>query len=311
VIERTLRALTAGLVVVAAITLAADSRAAFAVGVLRRDGIVLPFAFFDGKRWSAPWPPPDRDLAVPIDLRAVPRRWWGGGAPLDRWDLDLPRENQSARVVQPDWVDVHCARYIGLRTDYQPAAPAPPRTEQPYPKDGLAISPPHDVERIEIVAPDASELRALLPIVQTSFNDAEREVESRYGHPIKRRAREGVAPTIEAVYAHGDTPRIYYIEATRRYRQLGQASDECTGIASGTGWFVRDGNGARALTMVVDLLNCDRHAASYMLPLGVLRLDNRLYWLAQFAGWDHERYVVLEVKKKTVEVIVNRWAGAC
>jgi hypothetical protein len=48
-----------------------------------------------------------------------------------------------------------------------------------------------------------------------------------------------------------------------------------------------------------------------MLPLGVVRLDTRLYWLAQFAGWDHERYVVLEVKKKIVEVIVNRWAGAC
>jgi hypothetical protein len=306
-----MRALSAGLAVIATIGLAADSRIAFAVGVLRRDGIVLPFAVFDGKRWSAPWAPPDRDLAVPIDLRAVPRRWWGVGAPLDVWTLNLARGTQIARVVQPDWVDVHCARYIGLRTDYQAAAPVPPRSEQPYPKDGLAISPPHDVEPVEIVTPDANELRTLLPLVQSSFNEAERHVESRYGHPIKRRAREGLMPTIEAVYAYGDTRRIYYIEATRSYRQLGQASGECAGIGSGTGWFVRDGSGARALTMVVDLLNCDREAASYMLPLGVVRLDNRLYWLAQFSGWDHERYVVLEVKQKAVEVIVNRWGGAC
>jgi hypothetical protein len=310
-VGQAVRALAVGVVVPWAIAVAADSRTAFAVGVLRRDGIVLPFAVFDGKRWSAPWPPPNRDLPIPIDVRAVPRRWWGMDAPLERWDVSLAGGTQTARVVQPDWVDIDCARYIGLRTDYRSALAAPPRSEQPYPKDGLAISPPHDVERIEVVPPDANELRALLRVVHSSFNDAERQVESRYGHPIKRRAREGVAPTIEAVYAYGDTPRIYYIEATRAYRELGQTSGECAAVGSGTGWFVRDPGGARALTMVVDVLNCDRQSASYMLPLGVVRLDNRTYWLAQFAGWDHERYVVLEVKPKTVEVIVNRWAGAC
>lgn len=310
-IDRTVRALATGVVVLSTIAVAADSRTAFAVGVLRRDGVVLPFAVFDGKRWSAPWPPPNRDLPIPIDVRAVPRRWWGVDAPLERWDVNLAQGTQIARVVQPDWVDIHCSRYIGLRTDYQPVAPAPPRSEQPYPKDGLAISPAHEVERIEVVPPDANEVRALLPVVQSSFNEAERQVENRYGHPIKRRAREGVVPTIEAVYAYGDMPRIYYIEATRAYRQLGQASGECASIGSGTGWFIRDASGVRSLTMVVDLLNCDRQSASYMLPLGVLRLDNRTYWLAQFSGWDHERYVVLEVKPKTVEVIVNRWAGAC
>jgi hypothetical protein len=311
VIERTFRALAAVAVAAATVALAADARTAFAVGVLRRDGIVLPFAVFDGKHWTAPWPPPDRDLTVPIDLRAVPRRWWGVRAPLERWDLVVQSGTQTVRVVQPDWVDVHCARYVGLRTDYQPPAPAPPPSEQPYPKDGLAISPPHDVERVEIVAPDANELRALLLLLQTSFNEAERQVENHYGHPITRRAREGLMPTIEAAYAYGDTPRIYYIEATRHYRRLGQGSGECTGIGSGTGWFVRDAAGARMLTMAVDLLNCEREAASYMLPLGVIRADKRIYWLAQFSGWDHERYVVLEVKKNAVEVIVNRWGGAC
>jgi hypothetical protein len=48
-----------------------------------------------------------------------------------------------------------------------------------------------------------------------------------------------------------------------------------------------------------------------MLPLGVMRLNDRVYWLAQFSGFDHERYVVLEVKDKSVEVIINSWGGAC
>jgi hypothetical protein len=147
--------------------------------------------------------------------------------------------------------------------------------------------------------------------VQTSFNEAEREVESRFGHPITRRAREGVAPALEAIYAYGDSRRVYYVEAIRRYRRLGQSLDDCAGIGSGTGWFVRDAGGVRALTMVVDVLNCEREAASYMLPLGVLKLNDHLYWLAQFSGWGHERYVVLDVKKKTVEVVINKWGGAC
>jgi hypothetical protein len=48
-----------------------------------------------------------------------------------------------------------------------------------------------------------------------------------------------------------------------------------------------------------------------MLPLGAFSLDDRLFWLAQFSGWDHERYVVLEIKDKRVDVIVNSWGGAC
>ena len=305
------RASTAALVVAAAVAALADSRGGFAVGVMRRDGVVLPFAVYDGKRWSAPWPAPTGDLTVPIDVRAVPKRWWGLDSVLETWDLVLTRGTRAVRVVQPDWVDVHCARYVGLRTDYQPSQPAPPPIVQPYPKDGLAVSPPHPVEPIEIVSLASNEIRALLPVVHTSFNDAEREVEVEYGHPIVRRAREGVEPTVEAIYAYGDNPRVYYVEATRQYRRLGQSNDECTAIGSGTGWFVRDAAGVRALTMVVDVLNCKREAGSYMLPLGVLKLNDRVYWLAQFAGWGHERYVVLEVKKKSVEVVINKWGGAC
>jgi len=304
-------ALTAGIVAIAAAALFADSGDAFAVGVMRRDGIVLPFAVFNGKRWSAPWPTPTSDLTVPIDLRAVPKRWWGLGTILDRWDLIVPDGARTVHVVQPDWVDIHCARYIGLRTDYQSSLPPPPRMVQPYPKVGLVVSPSHAIEAIEILSSASNEVRAILPVLQASFNDAEREVESRFGHPITRRAREGVAPTIEAMYAYGDSPRLYYIEATRPYRRLGQGIGDCTAIGSGTGWFVRDASGIRALTMVVDVLNCDREAGSYMLPLGVVKVADHLYWLAQFSGWGHERYVVLDVKKKSVEVVINKWGGAC
>ena len=286
-------------------------RGAFGIGVLRRDGVVVPFASFDGKRWSSPWPPPNLELTVPIDLRAVPSRWWGPTRALESWQAWTAANPLTLRVVQPDWVDVHCVRQIGLRTDYLPPRPPPPRTEQPYPKDGLAVSPPQPVERAEIVPSSAEEVRSFTAALTQAFNQAERLVEERYSHPVTRRAREGVEPTIEAVYAVGSTPRVYYVEASRSYRQLGQPVQECEALTFGTGWFVRDEAGVRPLKMAVDLLPCDRLGASYMLPLGVMRFGARLFWIAQFSGWDHERFVVIEIKSKTVEVAVNAWGGGC
>ena len=128
---------------------------------------------------------------------------------------------------------------------------------------------------------------------------------------MTRRAREGREPDIEAIYAVSEHPRIYYVEASRRYRRLGQRADECGAMAFGTGWFSRDGDRVAALEMAVDLLGCDRAGASYMLPLGAIRVANRLFWIAQFSGWDHERYAVIEVKPKTVEAVLSVWGGSC
>jgi hypothetical protein len=251
------------------------------------------------------------ELTVPISLSGVPTRWWGPTRPLESWEASTAAGPRALRVVQPDWVDVHCQRQIALRTDYTPDQPAPPHTVQPYPKDGLAVSPPQPFERVEIVSPSAAEVQSFTPVLQEAFNQAERIVESRYSHPITKRRREGVAPAFEAVYAFGTMPRVYYVEAQRSYRYLGQSVNECEALAFGTGWFVRDASGVRSLTMAVDLLPCDRSGGSYMLPLGVIRLAGRLFWIAQFSGWDHERFVVVEVKPKSVDVVVNVWGGGC
>jgi hypothetical protein len=295
---------------------AADAASdAFAVGVLRRDGVIVPFAAFDGKRWSNAWPPPALDLTVPIGVRAVPSKWWGPAKkPLESWQALLAPTADAWRtlnVVQPDWVEAHCERQIGLRTDYVPAAVVPPRTTRPYPKDGVAVSPPHAVEPIAIVPPLGPDAQSLTSALLDAFNRSERVLEDRYGHSVKRRAREGVVPAVEAVYAFGDERRVYYVEATRPYRELGQTGRDCTSMAFGTGWFVREAGQVRSLLTVVDLLSCDRAGASYMLPLGAVRIGGRLFWLAQFSGWDHERFAVLEIKAKTVEAVLSVWGGGC
>ena len=298
------------LLIVSLAAAAADS-APFTVGALRRDGVIIPFAAYDGKRWASRWPPPSRDESVPISVSSVPGRWWGPAGARENWQAWIvgeTREVPPLKVVQPDVVDVHCTRQIGLRTDYRPADVPPPPLEQPYPKDGLVVSPPQTVERIQILRPLSAELAPLQPILTETFNRAERDTASRFRHPVREKQREQHEPEIEAAYAFGDSPRVYYVESIRAYRTIGER--ECT-IAFGTGWFVRDGATFRAIEMTVDVLPCDKYGATYMLPFGVMRLNGKVYWLAQYSGWDHERFVVVEIKPKQVEAVVNAWGGGC
>jgi hypothetical protein len=210
-------------------------------------------------------------------------------------------------VTEPGWVDAHCARQVALKTDYRSDEPPPPPTEQPYPKDGLAVSPPQPVEQIEIV-PQA-DAAAVSSGLRDRFNAAELETAREYGHPIPRRAREAVVPDVEALYAFGETPRAQYVEASRVYRKVGDQG--CRAIAFGTGWLLRNGDKTKWLDMAVDVLRCDRYGATYMLPLGALRIGGRTFWIAQYSGWDHERYVVVEVKRDRVEAVVSRSGGSC
>jgi hypothetical protein len=299
-----------GLVVMVVLITADAPDAAFTVGVLRRDGIVVPFATYDGRRWSSHWPRPAIELTVPTDLRSVPAGWWGPTGPLASWEAwSGTEEPRPIQVTQPDWIDTHCVRQIGLRTDYRAGQFPPSPTEQPYPKDGLAISPPQPIERVQSLAPGSEDAGGMMAVLHDAFNGAERKTARKFDHPIKTGDRERIAPTVEALYAHGHEPRVYYVESEREYMK--PATRECALVAFGTGWLVRQNGRFRPLSLVVDVLNCDRLGASYMMPLGVARLGTRVFWLAQFSGWDHERYVVIEPRAATVDAVVSVWGGGC
>ena len=145
-----------------------------------------------------------------------------------------------------------------------------------------------------------------------AFNKAERDVENSYGHPVARRAREGRAPDIEAVYAVGDHPRFYYVEATRRYRLLGQTIDDCEAVGFGTGWFAREGSQVRSLE-IGRRPACRATAAA---PATCCR-SARCAWpescsgSRSFPAGIDERYVVVEIKPKTVAAVINVWGGSC
>jgi hypothetical protein len=127
VTTNTARIVTAGALLLAlggALAAAGPPRGAFGAAVLRRDGVIIPFAVFDGKRWTSHWPLADVEALVPITIRDVPSAWWGPARALETWQAWIGGEAHSLRIAQLDWVSVHCVRQIGLRSDYKAAVPA-------------------------------------------------------------------------------------------------------------------------------------------------------------------------------------------
>jgi hypothetical protein len=285
----------------------------FGIGVLRRDGIVIPFADFDGKRWLENWPHAGQSVDVPVNVRSVPARWWGKAGPHDAWQVWTRSEGPATvRVRQPDWVPVHCMRQIGLRTDYLSAEPPPDLGTAPFPKDGLAVWPPQRIEKIDILPAGQLSPQAVVDAFNAAENTAKHyERGQAVRLPSDRNKRESIPANIEAIYAAGDPTgqRVYYFEMSRQYAFRGV---ECPLVTFGAGWFVREGaTGLRKLRFDVDVVDCERYGLLYMLPLGAMTLANRFYWIAQWSGWDYEEYGVVEIKKKSVEDVIQVIGGRC
>ncbi len=164
---------------------------------------------------------------------------------------------------------------------------------------------------IEILPADGPDAGTLVRPVTTALNSKEREFDNGSGHSMPRRLREAITPTIEAAYAYGSAPRMYYVEASRSYRQSEDAGAECGVVAFANSWLIRDDTGLRATRMDVTLMPCDREAASYMLPLAALRLSTRVFWIVQFSGWNDEYFDVIEPTAKAVDVALKVWGGGC
>lgn len=295
------------------------------LGVMREDGILLPFAAFDGRRWSTPWPStiggPGGPRDLPATLDAIPAGWWGRDVPA-QWRL-WPRGSHAGapvRLIAPAMTLVGEARRLGLRTDYR--APAPlfvPPFELPFPKAGLAVGGDAEIEPVAVVSRHAREFQLIGERLRPAFDAAEKRaidlVASRTGwrHPFNAKARAGIVPEMEAWYTAALAPAgavASYVEAVKKYPLLPE--DGGCGLESViTGWVHREKDDERPrpeLTAVITY--CDRARASYMLPFGQLRRGGRTYWVYQMSGQDHEWYVVAEVTPGRSRLQAEYFAGS-
>jgi hypothetical protein len=294
-----------------------DESTPFVLGVLRRDGIVSPFAVFDGKNWTAPWPTDLRSLELPIGLESVPRKWWGKGGAVSQMTAWVDGVNRGTlRLTRPAMVRLMCASRLGLSSDYRSPQPAPPPDVQPYPKDGLAVSGVQRVEPIDVMSPASSEWAPAAGLLLEPFDKAEQAAIDGFRgwqHPVRRVERGKVPVELEAMYrAPMDRPGwvAYYVEAIKRYPP-GPDDGDCGLMTSAGGWVVIGPDGKRSTKLTARVTYCDRRGVTYMLPLGLIKAQGRTYWAYQISGYGREGYGVLRPTPKELVAEVQYSAGSC
>lgn len=304
---------------------------AFALAVLRRDGVVIPFAYFSrsrgflerGGRWMNDWPLAGKDFDVPLQLSDVPEGWWPFGQPIVSWTAWPSRGGKTEVQSQaPVAVVTHCQLGVGIRTSYRSAEPAPPETAQPYPKDGLATSGSVTVEHPAIVDVSSPEWKAAAAEVQrevTYLEDGQIKLATMAGlgsHPSERdrTATAFVPETIVRV-----TPRALYFEGVKTYsprvpligRGDAQVPNRCNNLTYSAGWVLFPNEGKPKVEAAARITDCNRDGLVYSLPLGLIPRENAVLYVVQVSGWDYEHYEVLEVRGDRVKSLFSVPGGWC
>ena len=290
----------------------------FLLGIMRRDGVIVPFAFFDGD-WSVPWPSGIQNLDLPVTLDAVPKKWWGGETPTS-WAFWPTGRSESAAVtpIAPAVIIAGRERRLGLRTGVTSNEPLPNPYELPFPKEGLVVTGGVKVEAIPAVSNRAAAWKELTAALQADILSAEHKtVEklrsgSNWTHPWSRDQRAAVPPELESWYTSTlEQPgfSLSYIEAVKKYPL--QPEDAGCGLETFiSGWVYGNTRTKQPRSeLVAKITYCDREGVSYMLPLGLLRLKNRTHWVFQTSSWESEWYAIVEATPGRARYVAEYHGG--
>lgn len=288
------------------------------MAILRRDGVMFPFAAFNKDSWRVSWPTGLSSLEIPLTLTDVPERWWGTNAP-GQWRAHLVGgEAMDIEPLKPVTFRALCTSRLGLSTSYRSALPLPPVPVDPFPKDGIAVNGNVPIESIEAVDRNAPEWNALVPTLLKDFDRVEEDtvravrLNSGWRHPLNREQRGKHPIRLESWYrSPSGEPgwTVSYIEAVRAYPP-GPEDKGCGLETFVSGWLHHyEGQLKRSKELRAKLTYCDRVGAMYMLPLGRIRPREKSYWIFQMSGWDDEWYDVAEVGREKTRYVIEVYAG--
>src|SRR5713226_187079 len=273
---RTSRRLAAALLLaaLAAAGPQAAERRKFSLAALRRDGVIIPFASFDGRGWSLHWPDSDVAVPLPISLADVPKKWWGPQGPDAPWTARLAEgETRPLTLGKPVHAKVFCSGHPAVATDYR-GGPFDPR-EPTVPKDGLAVAGDVKIDDIITVSVNSPDAKRLVQTITDEFNRQEvlaAEHFTRWVHPFAPSQRMRYPIELEAFYRSTDSTsrgrwQTTYVEAVRRFPPR-PADNGCGLITFVRGWITEREGKDPVVNIGARVTYCDRAEVSFMLPFG-------------------------------------------
>ncbi len=288
------------------------------VGVLRSDGVVVPFAELSGGRWL---PAPIRGHIVePATLADMEKPWFGGlGPDLATWyawpSIGQPRTLHATALVP---AESHCQRVWGLRTGSRRGR----RNAIPV---AVALTQHATASAFEVLAGATSDWQRIERFVTERFDGLESVAlharktalesgEEARGVPDTTRVKEPVA--LRHVFRTRDVVDervLFYVEGARSYREpADRSSGGCEDVSYFSGWLQTDALGH--LEMIdghVVLTGCDLKDVLVTTPLGVFRWGSDWFIAAQEGSYEGDQYAIYEIRGDDIRVVHGVYAGGC
>ena len=304
------------LALAAVVPMQGQGRTAFGLGVLRTDGVLIPFCSYNGRAWNSDWPGID-STELPISLDSVPKRWWGAPGPAAPWTAFLlDGTTRPLKLKRPEHLRIFCGTHLGVQTDYE-GGPFDPR-DPTIGKDGVAVAGDAKllpITRVSLLAPDA---RDMLQAITEDFNTEEDAAAARFvnwRHPYASETRKRFPIELETFYrARESSPSgewlTSYIEAVRRFPA--QPGDhDCGLITFVRGWVLQRDGRKPVIDLGARVTYCDRADVSFMQPFGRVLVDREPYWIYQMSSWRDELYGVSRVRPDEVRPVLAVAGGGC
>jgi hypothetical protein len=292
-------------------------RQRFTLAALRRDGVIIPFASFDGRSWGLHWPESDVGVPLPISRADIPKGWWGALGPDVPWTAWLPGgETRPLTLGKPVHAKVFCSGHPAIATDYRGGALDP--REPTVPKDGLAVAGDVKIQEVINISIHAPEAKRVIDLITDEFDTEEELATKRFmnwTHPYSTEERKEYAIDLEAFYRSTEsTPRgkwkTTYVEAIRRFPPRAMDGN-CGLITFARGWITEPDGKPPVINIGARVTFCDRAEVSFMLPFGRLMVDNEAYWVFQMSSWRDEMYSVTRIRPDGVRPVVAVVGGGC
>jgi hypothetical protein len=303
----------------------APKQAPFSLAILRRDGLLIPFASYDGQ-WKNHWPPPGKTEDMPLSAADIPKGWWPDKKPITAWKVSPigsgPINLRDVQVKSVNWFIAGCLQAVGLITDYRPMTLPPPPRVRPYPKDALAYAGDVTIDRIDVVGQNDSIVKSIQDALPAEINKKEDAAIDIIGHGWKHsyttEERKKVPISLEALYRvpKGMEGRnLYYFEAVKRYFMPKEnvAERSCDLVTFASGWVTLTPQGLLGdLNARVRISSCDYAQARFMLPLGAVVIDDVHHWIVQWSNPAVESYAIMKPNKDgNMEVEFEVFGGSC
>jgi hypothetical protein len=289
----------------------------FTLGVVRRDGILVPIANYDNGHWFQRWPVPAGERDVPIGIDSLPAEWWGIEGATSKWTMWTPDgKSRPLQVAGPLAFGAHCLMNVGLRTDYRTLLPRPPLEQHHYPKDGIATTGSVPIESVSVVTADMSTWTGFQSLIAPHVSRLEAPLVA--GIPMSALFARSMTPiTLEVLcVADGHAPgtAAAYFEASRRYPPADNTvPNPCGTVTFAQGWVHRsaDGHGTLDRTVRARVTDCSMWNVEFGKPLGVVRVGGETIWVMEVSRWGGERYELVQVTDTRVTVLLSVPGGSC